>query len=75
MELMEELMSIDNKEMLTKIKAYVKKIKGQEKRMASFPCRYTTEEAKQLLHEARQRTEKGEFITQEDAIKQMEEWI
>lgn len=33
------------------------------------------DEIKQLLHEARLRTEKGEFITQEDAIKQMEEWI
>lgn len=33
------------------------------------------DEIKQLLHEAKLRTDKGEFITQEDAIKQMEEWI
>lgn len=75
MELMEELLSIDNKEVLTKIKSYIEKVKKQEKQMTSSPCSYTVEEAKRLLQEASERTQKGESISHTEAIKQMSEWI
>lgn len=77
LDLMEELMSIDNKETLTKIRTYIRKIRKQEESTAEPvpPCCYTVEEAKRLLEESEERLQKGEFTTHEAALKQMAQWI
>ena len=66
------LTEVQNKDLLEKLSAYLQK---KLEKSATSPCRYSVEEAKQMLQESEERYRQGEYITNEDAMKNMDQWL
>lgn len=67
----EILTEVNSKDLLERLKQYLREnLKG-----VVPPCQYSIEEAKQLLKEAELRYERGEYLSDEEAMKRMEQWL
>lgn len=66
---------LDNDEAMKELQKCVCRLKKKIEKSANPPCQYTVEEVKQRLQESEKRYQQGEYVSHEEAMKQMEQWL